>query len=292
MNQTQIEHVKYEWPLQVSVIPEFIEPNTAATVARELRDVTSSLGQFVKYDNDWERQKYTLHSLDLMPTSVRDQIELYRSPGFISKLELATGLCNLIPDQANHGSGIHCTLPGGYLNVHQDFTVLPSSYGRPKELKRVLNLLVFLNPYVNPITAQTSGGEFEIWNDTMTQCVRSVRPIFNTAVLFWTPGVNHGQPNPWCAPKGQNRISLSAYYYQECDPSSIEHWSTLYRLRPGECETTDQFKARIKRASPQRYATITTTPSDMAKGNSSDQSSLSGRKSSRRNECTPVRTAH
>lgn len=44
-----------------------------------------------------------------------------KSAQFTAFLEKLTGIEGLIPDPEYRGSGVHQTLPGGYLNIHADF---------------------------------------------------------------------------------------------------------------------------------------------------------------------------
>lgn len=259
MNSSQIRHIQVEWigkSIPHSIIPDFLDRQRADLIARDLKDTVNSrlpTGAFVHYQNPWEHQKYTLNDLDQMSTPVRGLINEFQSEGFIKDLESATGLRGLVADPGLWGGGVHCTLQGGHLGIHQDFPVLPTSYGRKRELRRVLNLILFLNPYAGPANAAQLGGALEFWSADMRSAAHVIPPVFNTAALFWTPGTNHGQPEPWSAPRSEPRLSIAIYYYQEIPAGSIEHRSTLYLLRPGDSETPEEFWERSKRASADRY---------------------------------------
>lgn len=102
------------------------------------------------------------------------------------------------------GGGYHLIEPGGYLQVHSDFSVSPST----RRFRR-LNLLVYLNE-----DWQDEGGHLDLWDDA-GPCV-SVAPEFNRTVVFETSARSwHGHPNPakrW-------RKSVAAYFFTEAPPA-------------------------------------------------------------------------
>ena len=72
------------------------------------------------------------------------------------------------------GGGLHRSLPGGFLNVHTDFSAHHSKPG----WRRRVNLLLYLNPEWQP----DWGGELELWSKDMQRCVTRVAA--------------EGEPNP------------------------------------------------------------------------------------------------
>lgn len=153
--------------------------------------------------------------------------ELHSAP-FLRYLERLTGIGGLLPDAHMTGGGLHQYLPGAELRVHADFNKLPH-FG----LDRRLNLLVYLNPDWN----DAWGGELELWDREMRECIRRIPPIANRCVVFSTTRDSyHGMPDPLRCPDGVTRRSLALYYYSNGRPElerGPEH-STLWQARPSE----------------------------------------------------------
>jgi len=258
MQNRDLEALNRAWkqnsePFPHLVIEDFLEVESANEKYAELQDyVRQQKASFVKYDQSWERLKFTQNKLDKMPEGIANLVRYLNSGPFLRELEKITGLEGLHPDDNLWGGGIHCTLAGGNLNIHNDFTVLPTSYGQPKEWHRVLNLIVYLNANWQKSWA----GQLELWDSKMTELKGSIDPVFNRAVLFYTYGSNHGQPDPYLGPEDEPRLSIATYYYQLVDPGTIPHRSTLYQVRPGEVETHEQRQARLERASAERYSKL------------------------------------
>jgi Rps23 Pro-64 3,4-dihydroxylase Tpa1-like proline 4-hydroxylase len=148
---------------------------------------------------------------------------------FIDFLETLTGIPGLIPDPHFWGGGVHQIVRGGFLKVHADFNRHPRL-----KLDRRLNLLLYLNPEWR----EEWGGHLELWDSGMTECNKKILPIFGRCVIFSTTDfANHGHPDPLNCPEGMTRKSLALYYYSNGRPSNEtagEHYSTLFRRRPGE----------------------------------------------------------
>lgn len=117
------------------------------------------------------------------------------------------------------GGGYHLIPPGGYLDVHTDFTKSPRT-GR----YRRLNVLTYLNREWGP----DDGGELEIWNDHGPEVV--IRPEFGLTVAFVTTTTSwHGHPRPttrW-------RASLAGYFFTDEQPVGFRDQSTVFHPNGG-----------------------------------------------------------
>lgn len=164
-----------------------------------------------------------------------------KSSTFIHFLEKLTGIEGLIPDPHYRGSGIHQTLPGGYLNIHADF----NRY-KAYDLHRRVNILL----YLNPDWEDSYGGHLELWSKDMKSCmVRSKPDIGRITVFSSTDFSYHGHPNPLTCPKDRSRRSLALYYYTRTRPSSecvygncYSAHTTLFQKAPCRCEDKKCFK--------------------------------------------------
>jgi hypothetical protein len=152
----------------------------------------------------------------------------FNSAPFLRFLEELTGIEGLIGDPYFTGGGLHQIERGGRLGIHTDFR---QHYSLP--LYRRLNVLV----YLNRDWEDAWGGRLELWDRDMTQCVRSIAPIYNRMVVFTIGGATyHGHPDPLATPPGITRKSIALYYFTATPPEDGPGESTkatVFVGRPG-----------------------------------------------------------
>lgn len=162
-----------------------------------------------------------------MPAIIRQLIWELNSGTFIRILEHLTGIQNLLPDPLLRGGGIHQVLPGGVLGVHADFTRHTDF-----NLDRRVNVLV----YLNKDWRDEYEGHLELWDSTVSRCVKRIRPTAARCVIFNTDADSfHGHPRELKCPAGTTRKSIALYYYsvgrpevdQEVAPTSATDWQVL-----------------------------------------------------------------
>ena len=74
------------------------------------------------------------------------------------------------------------------------------------------------NIYLNPDWEESWGGEFGIYNNSGTQLIKKVEPLFNRLVAFDSHDYSyHGIPDPINFPDDIDRKSIILYYYTK-DP--------------------------------------------------------------------------
>src|SRR5688572_391297 len=153
--------------------------------------------------------------------------EALASQEFLDLLSYVTGMPNLLADDQLVGGGIHQTGPRGHLDVHVDF-----NYIKERDLHRRLNILIYFNKDWQP----DWGGNIELWDNDVKNCVQSFSPIFNRCVVFETNEISfHGVSAVKCPPD-RARKSFAAYYYTKEAPA---HWTgkyhdTIFKARPDE----------------------------------------------------------
>lgn len=165
-------------------------------------------------------QKRAIFSLDHMGPVARYVIQTLNAPDFVAKLGEEAGIPDLSPDPDLNGGGLHETLNGGFLDIHADFNIHPTT-----RLYRRLNLLLFLNEEWR----DEWGGYLELW-DRNKHRAQVIAPIAGRAVIFATTDTSfHGHPEPLQCPEGVTRRSIALYYYspESPEPNPREH-STLY----------------------------------------------------------------
>ena len=161
------------------------------------------------------------------PPTVGRVIDVLNSPGVVSFLSRLCGIEGLLADPVLEGGGLHQTEPGGFLNIHADFTM----HHYQTDWRRRVNLILYLNEGWH----DEWGGALELWDRDMSACAAKVAPVFNRAVVFNTDETSyHGYPAPiTCAP-GVTRKSLALYYFTVEHDRSYRPRATNYRARPDD----------------------------------------------------------
>jgi hypothetical protein len=157
---------------------------------------------------------------------------------FVRFLEKLSGFDALLTDPSLHACGYMKCEPGGFLDLHYDFT------GHTRlPLRRCLNVLVYLNRDWEP----EWGGQLELHsNDDLSDPQHQeilVEPHFNRTVIFTTENALHGHRRTVACPVGRARLLFSAFYYTT--PPVLGFRSDAEKvIFPGD----RSFKARAIRA--------------------------------------------
>jgi Rps23 Pro-64 3,4-dihydroxylase Tpa1-like proline 4-hydroxylase len=205
-------------------LPEFLETEVARAIADEFpADHTDAWTQY-KHHNE---NKLGMAKRELFPPRLRAVADELNSQDFAAWLSALTGIPNLVPDPSLEGGGLHQSGPGGFLNVHTDF----SMHHYRKNWRRRVNVIIYLNPNWK----QQWGGALEFWQKDMKQCGATYPPLLNHAVIFTTDERSlHGFPDPLRCPHGVARKSLAFYYYTVEAQANLHPHSTDYRSRPSD----------------------------------------------------------
>ena len=189
--------------------------------------IKDTLRGFTKVDwtsySHFNEKKSGNKSKDFDPL-LNNTIKFLNSKEFLRRLEKITGIKNLISDPELGSGGVHRSTRGGYLNIHADFTIHPYK----KNWHRRVNVLVYLNEKWE----DEWGGQLELWEQNMENCIQKISPIYNRCVIFNTDYDSfHGHPEPMTCPKNIFRKSIALYYYTEVE-NNVRAVSTNYRSRP------------------------------------------------------------
>lgn len=203
------------------ILENFLNENTLGKVVRAFPPVTDE--RWIHYIH-YNEKKHGLTKFGAFPEVIRQVISTLNSDEFVHGLSLITGIPGLKADPTLDGGGLHQSKPGGFLNIHSDFT----SHPHKPQWRRRVNVLVYLNEN----WAEEYGGNLELWDRQMNSCVRSVSPLFNRCVIFSTDETSfHGHPHPLNCPEGMTRKSIALYYYSE-EAGHITSRATRYKARP------------------------------------------------------------
>jgi hypothetical protein len=204
------------------LLKDFLEPEVALAMAGEFPRPDSAAWTQYKHPNE---NKLGMPRRELFPPTIAAVTEELNSPEFTAWVSELTGIPNLISDPMLEGGGLHQSGPGGYLNVHTDF----SMHHFHTSWHRRVNLILYLNPGWQ----QEWGGSLELWERGMKRCAAKYPPLVNHALIFTTDERSlHGFPDPLTCPAGQSRKSLALYYYTVEPGKKATAHSTDYFARP------------------------------------------------------------
>jgi hypothetical protein len=214
-------------PVPHICLDNFLVPEFAKEVESGFPSLVEAreLGRTFKAVN--EKGKTQITDPEKFTPSVRKLHDFLASDEFVASLETLTGIPNLLADPEMLGGGIHETGPRGRLDVHVDF-----NYIEDRQLHRRLNILI----YFNDAWEESWGGDFELWDDTVKNCMASFSPTFNRMCMFDTNEISyHGVTAVKC-PEGRSRKSFAAYYYTREAPEGWDGTShtTIFKSRPNE----------------------------------------------------------
>jgi hypothetical protein len=200
----------------------FLTDEAAAVLEEEFPRPDSNQWTHYQHQNE---NKHGMTRRELFPPKLGAAADELNSPEFVDWLSKLTGIPGLLADPGLEGGGLHQSGPGGYLNVHTDF----SHHHYHKNWKRQINLILYLNEGWQ----DQWGGAIELWDPNMQHCVAKYPPRLNTALIFNTNEISyHGFPAPLSCPEGESRKSLAFYYYTEEEGTKVSVRSTNYRARP------------------------------------------------------------
>lgn len=186
-------------------------------------DVALGKKDIWKVKNDDVSKKFGTPRLEEIGPNTSSLWNRLSSQGFIDFLSNLTGISGLEADPTRKGGGVHAIGRGGFLKIHADF-----NYHQDLKKYRRVNLLLYLNDGWLP----EYGGNLELWDGEVKNCVASYPPLMNHCVIFTSSDYSfHGHPTPLACPEGIYRKSIAAYYYTDDKPDDVatEFHSTLYR---------------------------------------------------------------
>lgn len=216
-------------PFPHIVLDNFLEPSVLRKIAAEFPSSTNKS----YFDRDQERLKFQYNPQEVSSGLTRNLFAELNSSAFLAFLEEMTGISGLISDPYFEGGGLHETKRGGHLGVHADFNIHAHL-----KVERRLNLLV----YLNEDWPQEYGGQLELWDTKMKECVVRVEPVLGRAVIFSTNLDSfHGHPEALTCPPDRSRRSIATYYYSAAEEglAALPRRTTNFQARPGSEDKAD-----------------------------------------------------
>ena len=223
------------------VIDDLFERDFILECSKEFYEIPKE--NFIHYQNPlFEFGKSAMNDVGLMPEKLRSLFTFIHSPEFIELVQNITGIKDLLVDEKRWGGGLHMTTKEGYLAVHKDFNILPTSYQEEHQMLRCVNLI----GYLNPNWKEQDGGDLEFWDESGETPIVKLEPKFNRWVLFDTRNNYHGHPNPYLGESA--RISIASYYYIKTKVVEEKWMSTEYLKLPWMEDSEEYRKIRKDRA--------------------------------------------
>jgi Rps23 Pro-64 3,4-dihydroxylase Tpa1-like proline 4-hydroxylase len=204
------------------LLKDFLEPEIASEMAMQFPRASTEAWTQYKHANE---NKLGMAKRQLFPPALAAVTDELNSPEFVAWISELTGIPNLMADPSLEGGGLHQSGPGGYLNVHTDF----SMHHFHTHWHRRVNLILYLNPGWH----EEWGGSIELWERKMARCGAKYSPLLNHALIFTTDERSlHGFPDALTCPEGETRKSLALYYYTVEPDKKVTGHSTDYFARP------------------------------------------------------------
>jgi hypothetical protein len=204
------------------VLDDFLEPAAAKAAMAEFPSLDPELWTNYLHVNE---RKFSNTDPSMWGSTLQQILEVLNDARFVQFIGKLLGDDHLIADPSLEGGGLHQSTAGGFLNIHADYTVHPHN----RKWQRRANIILYLNEDWKP----EYGGDLELWDAEMAECVERVSPIGNRVVIFTTDATAyHGHPEPMRCPEGVARRSLALYYFSVEEDPVVR--STVYRARPGD----------------------------------------------------------
>lgn len=188
-------------PFEYIIINNFLKDDIAEKISNEY---PQNLNEYHKYDNPLEI-KYAYDNIYNMSKNIKNVFFALCSNRIIDALKIVTNNDNIEYDPTCHGGGLHVHPNNGRLHMHLDYEKHPILENK----QRYLNIILYLTKDWD----QSWGGQTELWNKDMSECIVKSNVEFNTALIFKTTENSwHGIPEPIKCPEDKYRKTLAFYY--------------------------------------------------------------------------------
>ncbi len=171
---------------------------------------------------------------------LQDLHHAIQDPRVIAVIEEITGIKNQVHDTSRLAGAVSTLLKGHYINPHLD-----NSHDVDKKLYRTVNLLY----YVSPNWGLENGGNYELWDEAITNRI-IVPSFFNRLVVMETNQTSWHAVNPVLC--DAPRCCIFNYYFSNQAPRGQEYFHTASSLfynpliRPRPEQKIRRAIARIK----------------------------------------------
>lgn len=201
----------------------YLDDLLPAEVARAIHDAFPRNAEgFFDRDTFRERKK-TLTDLGELPPILSNITYALQQPAVVARISALLGLEGVLPDPTLYAGGLSMMFENDFLNPHID-----NSHDGQRNLYRRLNLLY----YVSPEWTLENGGNFELWDDEVTQ-QKTIVSCFNRLVVMETNKRSWHSVSP--VRVARPRCCVSNYYFSAQSPDDHDYFHvTSFSGRPEE----------------------------------------------------------
>lgn len=143
---------------------------------------------------------------------------------FIKWIEAWTGIKDSCIIEDRLGYGLHQGGNHSFLDIHIDYNIHPI-----KKLYRKLNLIIFFNP----VWKDDWGGNLELWDSQVKNCIQRIAPVFNRCVCFECSDISYHGYNKITVPDNITRKSYYQYYFIPLT-EEVVYRDTFFKARPNQ----------------------------------------------------------
>lgn len=158
-----------------------------------------------------------------------------QDPKVVAVIEEITGVEKQIPDPTRFAGGISTLVRGYFINPHLD----NSHDVETKKYYRTMNVLY----YASPNWGLKNGGNYELWDETVTQHV-VVPSLFNRLLVMETNRNSWHAVNPVLCDKP--RCCIFNYYFSEQSPEGEDYFFDKPSFKPRPEQKIRRAFTRIK----------------------------------------------
>jgi len=143
---------------------------------------------------------------------------------FIEWLQKITGINELQTVEDRLGYGLTQGANNSFLDIHIDYNLHPI-----KKIYRKLNLIIFFNA-----TWETHwGGNLELWDAEVRNCIQSISPVFNRCVVFECSDISFHGYSKITVPENITRKSAYQYYFIPVT-ENVHYHDTIFKPKPDD----------------------------------------------------------
>jgi hypothetical protein len=146
------------------------------------------------------------------------------SEDFIKWVSAWSGIESLNTINDRLGYGLHQGGNNSFLDIHIDYNIHPI-----KKLFRKLNLIIFFNQ----VWEKDWGGQLELWDENVQNCIQSITPVFNRCVIFECSEISYHGYKKMAVPENITRKSYYQYYFTPV-LQPVNYHDTMFKPRPDE----------------------------------------------------------
>ncbi len=195
--------------------------------------------------NSFREKKYTTKSFENYHPLAAEITFAIQDPRVIAVIERITKIKNQIPDPTLYAGGLSAMVKGHFLGPHID-----NSHDGSRKLYRTLNLLY----YVAPNWGMESGGNLELWDNTVMRNTTIVSRFNRMAIMETTPVSWHSVSQ---VSTDKVRMCVSNYYFSSESPTGENYFNvTSFSARPDQpfrrilSRLDNQFRHAIRKIAP------------------------------------------